>query len=211
MLPNWKHSVFYDHECGSKIGKVAAAVAVYVRFALGERHQDVPLKTVGKMFAIGQRSVWKVITGKLYDSEGRRVESIFQQTQKAYVDDPINWDKEMENASNISQEEVIYEFDHQDSENADLPMLGAQTKVRDLKPVKAILERTPNFPRSSEGLEPPRLRVVFKRNQPFENQVITHVVTREAREEMYRQVGIKMSRQRVWQKQWSSLQKPCCQ
>ena len=38
MLPNWKHSVFYDHECGSKIGKVAAAVGVYVRFALGERY-----------------------------------------------------------------------------------------------------------------------------------------------------------------------------
>ena len=74
-------------------------------------------------------------------------------------------------------------------------MLGAQTKVRDLKPVKAILERTPNFPRSSEGSEPLRLRVVFKRNQPFENQVITQVATRGAREEVYRQVGIKMSRQ----------------
>ena len=54
---------------------------------------------------------------------------------------------------------------------------------------------TSNFARSSEGLEPPRLRVVFKRNQPFENQIITHVATREAREEVYRQVGIKMSRQ----------------
>ena len=71
MLPNWKHSIFYDHECGSKLGKIAAAVAVYVRFVLGERHRDVPLKTVGEMFAIGQRSVQKVITGKLYDSEGR--------------------------------------------------------------------------------------------------------------------------------------------
>ena len=80
MLLNWKYSVFYDHEHGSKIGKVAAAVAVYVRFALGERHQDFPLKTVGEMFAIGQRSVQKVITGKLYDNEGRRVESIFKQT-----------------------------------------------------------------------------------------------------------------------------------
>ena len=92
----------------------------------------------------------------------------------------------MENASNISQEEVIYEFHHQDGENADLPMFGAQTKVMDLKPVKAILERTPNFPRSSEGSEPPRLRVVFKRHQPFENQVITQVATREAREEVYK-------------------------
>ena len=37
MLPNWKHSIFHDHECGSKIGKIAAAVAVYVRFLLDER------------------------------------------------------------------------------------------------------------------------------------------------------------------------------
>ena len=71
-------------------------------------------------------------------------------------------------------------------------MLGAQTKLKDLKP---ILERTPNFPRSSDGSQPLRLRVVFKRNQLFENQVITHVATREAREEVYRQVGIKTSRQ----------------
>ena len=95
----------------------------------------------------------------------------------------------MENASNISQEEVIYKFGHQDGENVDLPMLGAQTKVKDLKLVKAALERTPNFPRSLEGSESPRLRVVFKRNQPFENQVITQVATREAREEVYRQGG----------------------
>ena len=52
------------------------------------------------MFTTGQRSVQKVITGKLYDSEGRKVENID-------VDDPINWDEEMENASKISQEEVI--------------------------------------------------------------------------------------------------------
>ena len=87
-------------------------------------------------------------------------------------------------------------------------MLGAQTEVRDLKPVKAILERTPNFPRSSEGLEPPRLRVVFKRNQLFENQVITQMAIREAREEVYRQVGIKTSDRMMWQRQWSSPQKP---
>ena len=37
--------------------------------------------------------------------------------------------------------------------------------------------------------------MLFKRNKPFENQVITHVATREAREEVYRQVGIKTSRQ----------------
>ena len=101
----------------------------------------------------------------------------------------------MKYASNISQKEVIYKFDHQDGENVNLPMLGAQTKVKDLKPVKAVLERTPYFPRSLEGSEPLRLRVVFKRNQPFENQVITQMETREAREEVYRQVGIETSRQ----------------
>ena len=57
MLPNWKHSLFYNHEYGSKKGKVATAVAVYVRFALGERCQDVRLKTVGEKFTIDQRSV----------------------------------------------------------------------------------------------------------------------------------------------------------
>ena len=57
MLPNWKHSIFYDHEHGSKIGKIAAAVAENVRFVLGERCRDVPLKTVDEMFIIGHRSV----------------------------------------------------------------------------------------------------------------------------------------------------------
>ena len=83
----------------------------------------------------------------------------------------------LDSMQHISHEEVVYEFDHQGGENADIPMLGAQTKVKDLKPVKAVLERTPNFPRSSDGSQPPRLRVVFKRNQLFENQVIKHVAT----------------------------------
>ena len=74
----------YDHEHGSKIGKIAAEVAVYVRFVLGERRQNVPLKTIGEMFTIGQRSVQKVITGKLYDSEGRRVESIVMICKRSY-------------------------------------------------------------------------------------------------------------------------------
>ena len=112
-----------------------------------------------------------------------------------YLNDPINWDEEVQNVSNISHEEVMYKFDHQDGENADLPMLRAPSKVSVLKPVKAILERTPNLPRLSDGLQPLKLRVVFKRNQLFENQVITNVVTREAQEEVYRQVGIKTFRQ----------------
>ena len=111
-------------------------------------------------------------------AEGSRI--LIRKTHKAYLNDPINWDEEVQNVSNISHEEVVYEFDHQDGENADLPMLGAPTKVSVLKPVKAILERTPNFPRLSDGLQPLKLRVVFKRNQPFKNQVITNVATSEA-------------------------------
>ena len=38
MLPNWKHSVFYDSKHGSKIGKVAATIAVYIRFATRRSH-----------------------------------------------------------------------------------------------------------------------------------------------------------------------------
>ena len=41
---------------------------------------------------------------------------------------------------NITQEQVMYEFYHQDGENADLLMLGASTKIRDLKPVSGIIE-----------------------------------------------------------------------
>ena len=58
----------------------------------------------------------------------------------------------MENASNISHEEVIYEFDHQDSENADLPMLGAQTKVRDLKTCQGYLRKDTKFSKVFRGI-----------------------------------------------------------
>ena len=141
MLPNWRHQIFYNSTKHVKTGKVAAAITVYLRFAFGERPRDVPLTTVGQQFAIGQRNARKVITGKLYNSEGKRVENIFKKTRKAYPDDPIDCDEEVANASNITQEQVIYEFYHQDGENADLPMVGASTKIRDLKPISGILSK----------------------------------------------------------------------
>ena len=140
MLPNWRHQIFYNSTKCVKIGKVATAITVYLRCALGKRPRDVPLTTVGQQFAIGQRNARKVITGKLYDSEGKRDENILKKTRKAYPDDPIDWAEEMANVSNITQEKVMYEFYHQDGENADLPMVGASTKIRDLKPVSGILE-----------------------------------------------------------------------
>ena len=50
MLPSWRHSVFYHSSKCVKIGKVATAITVYLRFALGERPREVPLVTVGKHF-----------------------------------------------------------------------------------------------------------------------------------------------------------------
>ena len=87
MLPSWGHQILYNSTKCVKIGKVAAAITVYHRFTLGERPRDVPLTTVGQQFAIGQGNARKVVTGKLYDSEGKRV---FKKTRKAYPDDPID-------------------------------------------------------------------------------------------------------------------------
>ena len=54
MLLSWIHNVFYHSSKCVKINKVAAAITVYLRFALGENPREVPLVTVGKQFPIGQ-------------------------------------------------------------------------------------------------------------------------------------------------------------
>ena len=54
MLPSWRHSIFYHSSKRVKIGKVVAAITVYLRFALGEKPREVPLVTAGKQFPIGQ-------------------------------------------------------------------------------------------------------------------------------------------------------------
>ena len=117
---------------------MAIAITVYLRFTFWVRPRDVPLTTVGQQFAISQRNARKVITGKLYESKGKRVENIFKKTRKAYPDDPIDWDEEVTNASNITQEKVMYEFYHQDGENTDLPMVEASEKIRDLNLFQAF-------------------------------------------------------------------------
>ena len=138
MLPNWKKQVFYDTKRGVKIGKITVAVSVYLRFAMGEGHHEVPLTTVGEQFRIGQRNARKVATGRLYKSEGERVESVFTETRKAYPEDPIDWDEEVRCVDDETCEEVVYEFEHIHGDNADLPTLGDRRKVKDLKPIKAI-------------------------------------------------------------------------
>ena len=56
MLPSWRQSVFYHSSKRVKIGKVAAAITVYLRFVLGEKPREIPLVIVGKQFPIGQES-----------------------------------------------------------------------------------------------------------------------------------------------------------
>ena len=73
MLPDWNHRVFKDDSKYRPVGKIAAAVAVYLRYAMGEETKDVRLTTVGKLYPIRKRQVRKVVTGKLYDTEGKRV------------------------------------------------------------------------------------------------------------------------------------------
>ena len=160
MLPSWRHSILYYSSKHIKIGKMAAAITVYLRFTLGEKPREVPLVTVGKQFPIGQQNARKVVTGKLFDTEGVRVENTFKKTRRAYPSDPIDWDTELVNATKITEEEVVYELYHKEGENANLPMVGKPIKTRDLKAVSGLLEPTPNFPRSSDDTTP-KLRVIF--------------------------------------------------
>ena len=197
MLPSWRYSIFYHSSKQVKIGKVAAAIKVYLRFALGEKPREVPLVTVGKQFPIGQQNAKKVVTGKLYDTKGIQVENIFKKTRRAYPNNPIDWDAELANASNITEEEVIYEFYHKKGENASLPMVGKPIKTRDLKAVSGLLEWTLNFLRSSDDTTP-KLRVMFNQSLPFENQVLSKMSSKEAREAIYKQVGIETVSAHQW-------------
>ena len=160
MLPSWKHSIFYHSSKCIKIGKVAVVITVYVRFTLEEKPREVPLVTVGKQFPIGQQNARKVVTGKLHDTEGVWVKNIFKKTRRAYPNDPIDWDAELVNATNITEEEVVYEFYHKEGENAKLSMVGKPIKTRDLKAVSGLLEQTLNFLRLSDDTTL-KLRVMF--------------------------------------------------
>ena len=70
ILPNWKRKVFHDIKQGTQVGKIAAAVAVYIQYRLREDRHEVKLKTVGELYAIGQHQIRKVVTGKRYGMTG---------------------------------------------------------------------------------------------------------------------------------------------
>ena len=58
---------------------------------MGEKAKDVTLTTIGELFPIGERQVRKVATGKLYDTEGKRIEDLFLKMGRTYEGDPIDW------------------------------------------------------------------------------------------------------------------------
>ena len=93
MLLDWNHRVFKDDSKYRSVGKIATAVAVYLRYAMGEETKDMRLTTVGKLYPIREKQVRKVVTGKLYDTEGKRVEQIFTNTGRAYEGDPMTGTK----------------------------------------------------------------------------------------------------------------------
>ena len=145
MLPDWNHGVFKDDSKYRSVGKIAAAVAVYLRYAMGEETKDVRLTTVGELYLIGERQVRKVVTGMLYDTEGKRVEQIFTNTGRAYEGDPIDWNKEVKEAGEIEPENIMCEVTNKEGPDADLPLPGVQVKVKDILPVEATVPKTKYF------------------------------------------------------------------
>ena len=129
MLPDWNHRVFKDDSKYRPVGKITAAVAVYLRYAMGDETKDMRLTTVGELYPIRERQVRKVVTGKLYDTEGERVKQIFTNMGRAYMGDLINWNKEAKEAGEIEPENIMYEVTNKEEPDADLPLLQYEPPV----------------------------------------------------------------------------------
>ena len=190
MLPDWNHRVFKDDSKYKPVGKIAAAVAVYLRYAMGEETIDVRLTTEGELYSIRERQVRKVVTGKLYDTEGKRVEQIFTNMGRAYEGDPTDWNKEVKEVGEIEPENIMYEVTNKDGPDADLPLPGMQVKVKDIQPVDATVPKTKYFPRLPDQSPQPIIHININRDDPFSKQLVQQVATSEARAKIYKQPGV---------------------
>ena len=94
MLPDWMHPIFKQKVKYRPVGKIAAAVMVFLRYAMGEKAKDVTLTTIDELFPIGEWQVRKVAMAKLYDTDGKHVEDLFLKTGRTYEGDPIDWKQE---------------------------------------------------------------------------------------------------------------------
>ena len=196
MLPDWNHPVFKDDSKYRSVGKVAAAVAIYLRYAMGEDTKDVRLTTMGELYPIGERQVRKVIMGKLYNNEGRRVEQIFTRTGTAYEGDPVDWNKEAKEAGETVPENIMYEVTNKEGPDADLPLAGVQVKAKDIQPVEATVPKTKYFPRLAGQSPQPIVHLTINKDDPFSTfskQLIQQVATSEARAEIYKQLGVELA------------------
>ena len=189
-FPDWNHPVFKDDSKYRSVGKVAAAVAIYLRYAMGEDSKDVRLTTVGELYPIGGRQVRKVIMGKLYDTEGRRVEQIFTRTGRAYEGDPVDWNKEAKEAGETVPENIMYEVTNKEGPDADLPLAGVQVKAKDIQLVEATVPKTKYFPRLAGQSLQPIVCLTINKDDPFSKQLIQQVATSKARAEIYKQLGV---------------------
>ena len=189
MLPDWNHRVFKDDSKYWSVGKITAAVAIYLRYAMGEENKDVKLTTVGELYLIGERQVRKVITGKLYDTEGKRVEQIFTKTGRAYEGDPIDRNKEGKEAGEIVPENIMYEVTNKEGPDADLPLPEIQVKVKDIQLLEATVPKTNYFPRLP-GQSPQPIVCVTINKDSFLKQLVQQVATSEARAKIYKQLGV---------------------
>ena len=190
MLPDWNHRVFKDDSKYRSVGKIVAAVAVYLRYTKGEETKDVKLTTVGEMYPIGERQVRKVITGKLYDTEGKRVETIFTNMGRAYEDDLIDWNKEVKEAGEIEPENIMYEVTNKEGPDADMPLPGVQVKVKDNQPVEATMPKTKYFLRLPGQSPQLIIHININRDDSFSKQLVQQIATSEAGAEIYKQLGM---------------------
>ena len=87
MLPDWMHPIFKQKAKYRPVGKIDAAVMIFLRYTMGEKAKDVTLTTIGELFPIGEWQVRKVATGKLYDTKGKCIEALFLKTGGAYEGD----------------------------------------------------------------------------------------------------------------------------
>ena len=193
MLPDWNHRVFKDDSKYRSVGKIAAAVTVYLRYAMGEETKDVRLTTVGELYLIGERQVRKVVTGKLYDTEGKRVEQIFTNTGRAYEGDLIDWNKEAKEAGEIKPENIMYEVTNKEGPDADLPLPGVQVKAKDIQPVEATVPKMKYFPRLPGQSPQPIIHININRDDSFSKQLVQQVATSEARAKIYKQLGVELT------------------
>ena len=190
MLPDWTHPIFKQKVKYQPVGKIAVAVMVFLRYAMGEKAKDVTLTTIGELFPIGERQARKVAMGKLYYTKGKCIEDLFLKTGRVYEGDPIDWKQEAKEVLEVDEENVIYEFMNKAGPDAPLPLVGTQIKASELRPVKAAIPKTRYFPRTAGESPQPVVWVMISQDKGFANQLVQQVPLPQAHSEIYRQIGV---------------------